>query len=83
MSQKFRDLLEESYQWPDYYEFKFIIKVTDKHHVVEKLIGFQIIETSSKNGNYISISARKLMTSTDEVIAIYELMGQIKGVISL
>jgi len=81
--EKFKDLLDQSYQWPDYYEFKFIIKITEKHLVVEKLIGFQITETTSKNGNYISISARKLMISTDEVLKIYEVMSSVKGVISL
>lgn len=81
--QKFRELLEESYQWPDYYEFKFIIKTDDKHLIIGKLTGFAIHETPSKQGNYTSVSARKLMKSTEEVLEIYELMSTIKGVISL
>jgi putative lipoic acid-binding regulatory protein len=82
-NQKFRSLLDESYQWPDYYEFKFIIKADDKLLIMDKLIGFTISETPSKKGNYISISARKLMKSTDEVLEIYQLMSTIKGIISL
>jgi len=82
-NQKFRSLLDESYQWPDYYEFKFIIKTDDKSLIMDKLIGFTINETPSKKGNYISISARKLMKSTDEVLEIYNLMSTIKGIISL
>lgn len=81
--QKFRTLLDESYQWPDYYEFKFIVKIDDKLLIIDRLPGYHITETLSKNGNYISVSARKLMTSTDEVLEIYELMSTIKGVISL
>lgn len=81
--QKFRELLDESYNWPDYYEFKFIIKTTDKDQIVSKLEGYLITETPSKKGNYISISARKLMQSTDEVLKMYELMSTVKGVISL
>jgi hypothetical protein len=81
--EKFRDLLEQNYQWPDYYEFKFIVKIADKNLILEKLTGFQIVVTPSKNGNYISISARKLMTSSDEVIQIYEVMSTVEGVISL
>jgi putative lipoic acid-binding regulatory protein len=42
-----------------------------------------IHETPSKKGNYTSISARKLMSSTEEVLEIYTLMSTIKGVISL
>jgi len=81
--EKFRDLLEQNYQWPDYYEFKFIVKIADKNLILEKLTSFQIVVTPSKNGNYISISARKLMNSSDEVIQIYEVMSTVEGVISL
>lgn len=80
---KFKVLLDESYQWPDYYEFKFIIKTEDKSLITAKLPGFTIHETPSKQGNYTSISARKLMKSTEEVLEIYELVGTIKGVMSL
>lgn len=82
-TQQFRDLLDQSYQWPDYYEFKFIVKIDDKQLILEKLQGFTILETPSKKGNYISISARKLMKSTQEVVEVYTLMSTIKGVISL
>jgi len=82
-SDKFRELLDESYQWPDFYEFKFIIKTADKAQVIEKLQGFTIAETPSKNGTYTSVSARKLMKSTDEVMEIYKVMSTVKGIMSL
>lgn len=82
-NEKFKALLEESYQWPDYYEFKFIIKTDNKHLIIERLTGFRIHETPSKMGNYTSVSARKLMASAEEVLEIYKLMSTIKGVISL
>lgn len=81
--EKFRALLDESYQWPDYYEFKFIIKTEEKHLILGRLNGFTIHETPSKKGNYTSVSARKLMKTTEEVLEIYELMSTIKGIISL
>jgi hypothetical protein len=81
--EKFRDLLDQSYQWPDYYEFKFIIKVEDKDLIMVHLTEYQVVETASAKGTYISISARKLMKSTQEVIDVYEVMSKIKGVISL
>ena len=80
---KFKALLDESYQWPDYYEFKFIIKTEDKDQITSVLVGFTIHQTPSKQGNYTSISARKLMKSTEEVLEIYQLVGSIKGVMSL
>ena len=81
--QKFRDLLDQSYQWPDYYEFKFILKVDERLEAINKLQGFTITETPSKKGNYISINARKLMKSTQEVLDVYEVMSTIKGIMSL
>lgn len=81
--QKFRDLLDQSYQWPDYYEFKFIVKIDDKSQILTKLVGYTIVETPSKKGNYIAISARKLMKDTQEVLDVYEVMSTIKGIISL
>lgn len=81
--QKFKNLLEQSYQWPDYYEFKFIFKIEDKDSVLKLLVDFHISENPSKKGNYISITARKLIKSTQEVIEVYEAVSTIKGVISL
>ena len=81
--QKFRDILDQSYQWPDYYEFKFILKVDERLEALNKLQGFTITETPSKKGNYISINARKLMKSTQEVLDVYQVMSTIKGIMSL
>lgn len=81
--EKFKSLIDESIQFPDYYEFKFIIKADDKHLVLSHLSGFQITEKPSGKGNYVSISARKLMKSADEIIETYKSMSGIKGLISL
>lgn len=82
-NEKFKELLDETYNWPDFYEFKFIVKVAAKDEVLMKLDGFTINQTLSKNGNYISISARKLMASTEEVMGIYVSMSKVEGIISL
>lgn len=81
--QKFRELLDDTYQWPDYYEFKFIVKTDDRVLVLDKLSGFTFTETPSKQGKYVSVNARKLMKSTQEVLEVYEVMSTIKGIISL
>jgi len=81
--EKFRELLDQSYQWPDYYEFKFIVKIAEKHHLLAKLRGFTVSENPSKNGNYVAITARKLINSTQEVIDVYEGVSKIPGIMSL
>ena len=82
-TEKFRELLDQSYQWPDYYDFKFIIKIEEKHHLLEKLKGFTVTEKPSKNGNYVAITARKLINNTQEVIETYEVVSTVKGIMSL
>jgi hypothetical protein len=59
------------------------VKIDDRGQALAKLHGFLITETPSKKGNYISINARKLMKTTQEVLDVYELMGTIKGIMSL
>jgi len=80
---KFRALVDETYQWPDFYEFKFIVKEADKQPVLDILSDCEIIEHPSKQGTYVSVTARKLMKNTDEVIDIYLRMSPLKGVMSL
>ena len=79
----FKELLEQTYQWPDYYEFKFIVKIADREALLKLLPDLTITETPSKQGNYVSINARKLIKNTQEVIDLYELVGTMKGVMSL
>lgn len=81
--EKFRELLDQSYQWPDYYDFKFIIKTEEKQNLLDKLVGFSISENPSKNGNYVAVTARKLINSTQEVIEVYEGVSTVHGIMSL
>jgi len=80
---KFKGLLDEQNTWPEYYTFKFVIKTEDKARVIALLDGFEISERASKNGKFTSISSRKIMSSSDEVVAVYEEVSKVEGVISL
>lgn len=80
---KFRELLDQNHQWPDFYTWKFIVKVDSHHRVVAMLEGHEITIKTSEKGNYISITSRKFVTSTDEVMEVYRLIASIPGVMSL
>lgn len=80
---KFRELLDQNHQWPDFYTWKFIVKTEGYSQVMGLLEGFQISTKESEKGNYISITARKMVLSTDEVIAVYHLISGVPGVMSL
>lgn len=80
---KLKLLLDESYEWPCEYLFKFIVPIDQLPHIVIILNGFHIVEKPSAGGKYISVSAKKVLTSSEEVLKIYESVKVIKGIISL
>jgi uncharacterized protein len=80
---KFKSLLEEQISFPDYYSFKFIVKTDAKDHLLVHLEEHVIEEKLSSNGSYTSVTSRKLMQSADEVVAVYQRLSTIKGVITL
>ncbi len=82
-NESFIELLDQNYSWPDYFVFKFIFHYQVKDEVLSHLDGFEIEIKESKNGNYLSISARKIIHHSNEVLVIYERVSQIKGVMSL
>lgn len=80
---KFKALLDDQYSWPDYYSFKFIIKSNNKESLIKALAGFDISENQSSKAKYTSITARRLIQSTEEVVAVYTEVSKIEGIISL
>jgi len=84
--QGLRQRLESELNWPQLYMFKFII-ANDNHKLaqVQALFGeeAQVTISQSREGKYVSISAREMMLNAAEVIARYEQANLIGGVISL
>ena len=80
---KMKALLENEYEWPANYRFKFIIP-KDKENDVEKMFSNEKIEyRASKKGNYLSVTFQKECQNSEEIIKIYELASTIKGLILL
>lgn len=86
---KWQSLLEklETEQWPRVYMFKFIVPA--QNHLVAQVEGlFNTKEaivnrrTSSK-GNFVSITAKEMMLSAENVISRYKQAEGIEGLISL
>lgn len=76
----------EQLVWPDVYLFKFIVP-NDSEKLARITALFNdssdVVIHPSRNGNYISVSAKELMLDVDSIIQKYEQAAQIKGVISL
>lgn len=81
--EKFKELLDEQVAFPDYYEFKFIVKTDKKSQVLDLLPEHQNHEKLSKNGKYTSISSKKIFNNADEIIEVYKLVSKVEGVHSL
>ena len=83
---KLRVKLEEEGGFPKPYLFKFIIPSDNKKlALVEALFGSeaQVTTRQSKSNKYISISAKEVMMSVDEVMTVYNKSTEIEGIISL
>ena len=80
---KFKALLDEQMNWPEYYTFKFVVEAEHKDHAFELLSEHKIEHRESKNGRYISITSRKLFHSSEDVVAVYHKMKEVKGIMSL
>jgi len=81
-----RSKLQSLTDWPEVYLFKFIIpNDNQKLAMVESLFGpeAQVTIHQSRKGNYLSVSAKEMMMSAEEVIQRYERAAEIEGVISL
>lgn len=79
----FKELLDEQNNWPAPYTFKFIAP-RQRLDALKRIFGDHPVKvrTSSK-GNYLSVTARLHMESSEEVVAIYEEASDIDDVISL
>lgn len=84
--QNLKNKLEEQFDWPQPYLFKFIIPSDNKKLALAQALfkeDAQVTTRQSKNNKFTSLSAKVLMISPDEVIAVYKKAENIEGIISL
>ncbi len=81
--EEFRSQLENHYQFPTVYLFKFIIPKDQIGRIKEIIPGGNMKIKKSRTGKYIGVSIRMNVDSSEEVIRIYKEAYAIKGIISL
>lgn len=84
---RLKDELANTSLWPSIYLYKFIVP-TDEEKICEVENAFNnmgaVIKTSqSKTGKFTSISVNVQMISPDHVIAKYQEVSNVEGIISL
>lgn len=80
---KFKDLLDDQNDWPEYYTFKFVIKTELKAQLVDALSDQKVTEKLSKNGKYTSVTSRLYANNADDIIEVYAKVKKIDGVLAL
>ena len=81
--ESFKSSLDAYYKWPASFPFKFIVPVEQANQVIELLDNPNLTYRPSKNGRYRAFSLDKMVHSSEEVVAIYEKMMLIPGIISI
>jgi len=79
----FRSSLDANYDWPCLYPFKFIVPKEQSESVLELFADDPVKANESSSGRFIAYTMEMHMHSCDEVIAIYQRVAQIPGVLSL
>ena len=79
----FRISFDAHYDWPSVFPFKFIVPVEQSNQVIELLDVDDLQSRSSSKGRFVAFTLEKEMQSSDEVIALYERMSRIPGIITL
>ena len=79
----FRKQLEQEYQWPALYTFKFIVPKDRISEVRALFSKHEVIERESSKGAYISLTSRVMAESSDHIINTYVEANKIEGIIAL
>ena len=79
----FRQKLDQQYNWPALYMFKFIVPRGKEKEIKKLFPKNDILEKLSNKGNYLSLTIKMMLNSSEEVIRIYNEADQVEGVIAL
>ncbi|MGB0409936.1 MAG: DUF493 family protein [Opitutales bacterium] len=79
----FRSSLDANHDWPCSFPFKFIVPKDQSETVLELFADDPVQANESSSGRFIAYTMEMHVHSCDEVIAIYQRVAQVPGVISL
>jgi hypothetical protein len=79
----FRLKLDQHYRWPSLYMFKFIVPKNRVDEVIHLFPKHTSTRKESQQGNYVSVTLQMMMPSSEAVIAVYQKVSTIEGLIAL
>lgn len=75
--------LDDFYQWPASYPFKFIVRHEQVAELEALFPGDTFSTKPSANGKYTGMTLEKVMQSSDDVLAVYEKVKVVPGLMAL
>ncbi len=81
--ESFRSSLDANHDWPCHFPFKFIVPKDQSDNLLGLFADDPVRANESSNGRFIAYTMEMYVHSCDEVIAIYQRVTRIPGVISL
>jgi putative lipoic acid-binding regulatory protein len=81
--ENFRNQLEQHYDFPTEYPFKFIVPMGQIEKLKSLFPPGKISLKHSKTGKYVGVSCKLNVESSNQIIDIYNQAYLIKGIISL
>ena len=81
--ESFKKTLNQEYNFPCEYSFKFIVQNDFKEDVINLLPEAKKNIKISKKGKYVSITLSSIMKNADEIVYIYDKASKINSIISL
>lgn len=82
-TESFRSSLDANHDWPCHFTFKFIVPKAQTETVLGLFADDPVQANESSTGRFIAYTMEIYVHSCDEVIAIYQRVAQVPGVISL
>lgn len=80
---KFKELLEKEYDFPCEYSFKFVVPQDKQQEVFSLIEENKTSIKKSRTGKYISITYTTRVENVEHIIAIYERVAEVEGVLNL
>lgn len=76
-------LIDSGHEWPGDYLFKFIVPKDKLVELETHFQGVAYFTRPSANGRFVSLTYKGYFQSSDQVMAIYERVLAIEGIVSL
>ena len=75
--------LDTVHEWPSLYMFKFIVPEERKEEVYALFPKNELRYKESSQGKYVSVTAKVMMRSSEDVVAKYQEAHRIEGMLAL